>query len=103
MEEKKRNNQPEEMHCREKIVASTVEVFHFLWHLQDREQHKSAIMQMHLNACTAWEPINLTNPIFTALFKLSGTKKKGTKLFKHAMSYDKDIVSLIKKEIKVQN
>lgn len=47
MEEKKRINQPEVMHCRGKIVASAVEVFHLLWHLQDIEQHKSANAQMH--------------------------------------------------------
>lgn len=35
-------SQPEVMHCTRKIVASIVVAFHFLWHLQDIKQHKSA-------------------------------------------------------------
>ena len=73
MKEKKRIDQPEAMHCRGKIVASAVEVFLLLWHLQDIEQHKSANEQIHINAmvktCMVWGPTGST-PISTAPFML---------------------------------
>lgn len=40
-------NQPEVMHCTGRTVASTLKVFHPLWHLQDIKQHKSARPQFH--------------------------------------------------------
>jgi hypothetical protein len=37
------------MHYKEKIVASAARAFHFPWHPQDIEQHKSANAEFNTN------------------------------------------------------
>jgi len=41
--------EPEVMHYKEKIVASAARAFHFPWHPQDIEQHKSANAEFNTN------------------------------------------------------